>query len=334
MPSIVLLPLVYLWGTELPSHFISLGFGALNLSLFLLMMRAFLRYFKLTIPDNLFLILGVFWAVGTVNFNVSFDGSVWYLSQVMSQTFILSSFLFIFKSKPSYILSGLFFGMAVYTRNTMVFIGLVYLVLIFQINQYNIKKSIQSVLIFAAPFILFSLATLWYNFNRFDNMFDNGLTKHNMGWWFREDYEKYGYFNLHFFPKNFYYEILKPPSLIGKPPFIGFDLEGFGMLWASPLFLLLPLAFTAFSSEKKIRQVAIVSLIAVLPIFMLIMMIMGRGVQFGARYSLDYYILLFFALIYTFSKYNSQKYFKPLVVILTVISITINIVGAYYMAIR
>ncbi|MBK9508567.1 MAG: hypothetical protein IPO04_03390 [Cytophagaceae bacterium] len=186
-------------------------------------------------------------------------------------------------------------------------------------------------------FIAGSLLYLWYNYARFDNAFDNGLAKHNMGWWYRAGYEKYGYFNTHFIPNNLYYEWFRMPDFINKFPFIGFiDLKGFGMFWASSvLVLLVLLVFNFRKSEKTEYKIFnVLNLLNIGIVLTLITMIMGRGVQFGARYSLDYYISIMFLLVFVFQKYQENKIFKATFLILLIISVYINTVGAYYMAIR
>ena len=186
-------------------------------------------------------------------------------------------------------------------------------------------------------FIAGSFLYLWYNYARFDNAFDNGLAKHNMGWWYREGYEKYGYFNTHFIPNNLYYEWFKMPDFINNFPFIGFiDLKGFGMFWASSVLVLLVLLIFNFKKSEKTEYKVFngLNLLNVGIVLTLITMIMGRGVQFGARYSLDYYISIMFLLVFVFHKYQENKIFKATFLILLLISVYINTVGAYYMAIR
>lgn len=335
-PSLFLLPFVYLFGTELPDRLISIFLASVNFSLLLFVLRRLSDTFKYKLSTPSVLLIGIFWSASTVNFNVSFEGSVWYISQVFSLFFQLLSFYFILNNKPKYLLSGLFFMFAVYTRNTMVFSGVLYCFLIYVKDWTNFKYYIFSLFKFSFFFIVGSLINFWYNFIRFGSLLDNGLTKHNMGPWFRKDFEEYGYFNVHFIPYNMYYEWFKAPTFLGHFPFIGFDLKGFGMFWLSPLFVLLFFTYKSFS-EGVYNNIKIFNLLNFFNIGIttfLIFMIMGRGVQFGARYSLDYHISLIFLLAFVFSIFQDKLKFKIVVSALLLIGIYFNTIGAYYMAIR
>ncbi|MCA0365442.1 MAG: glycosyltransferase family 39 protein [Bacteroidetes bacterium] len=336
-PAVILTPFVYLFGINLPDRLISIILSALNFTLIMFVIRRLSDFFGFSLKTWTIILLSVFWSFGTVNFSVGFEGSVWYISQVFSLTFLIASFYFFLAKNPKYLLSGLFFTLAVYTRNTMVFTGLVYLYLIFLQQNTDWKKSIISALKFGSLFIAGSFLYLWYNYARFDNAFDNGLAKHNMGWWYREGYEKYGYFNTHFIPNNLYYEWFKMPDFINNFPFIGFtDLKGFGMFWASSVLVLLVLLVFNFKKSERTEYniFNVLNLLNIGIVLTLITMIMGRGVQFGARYSLDYYISIMFLLVFVFHKYQENKFFKTTFLILLLISVYINTVGAYYMAIR
>ena len=101
---------------------------------------------------------------------------------------------------------------------------------------------------------------------------------------FRGDYERYGFFNVHFIPINLYYQYIAYP----------FPLRADTLMGGS-LFLLSPLFFGVFSAFKKPHSKLLVYalLASILVTNVPIILLMGTGfIQFGPRYTIDFTVPL------------------------------------------
>lgn len=347
VPALVYLPLVAKFGTQTPDELIASIIGTLNIFVFSVFLYFFSRYFQLKMSfwENQFWTL--FWGMGTVHFYMSMNGTVWYIAQLLAQTFLLISFTFLLKnikSKRWLFVSGLCLALACYTRNNLIFaycfaIGF----FISSWSKEDWKVIVIKFSIFISSFVLASLANLYYNFIRFGNAFENGLNYHKMDYGYQINFDQYGYFSWRYIPSNFWIEVLKPPKWISTFPF--FDIEngyGFGLFWVSPLFLFfIPSVFlflnkiiksgygvTQIISNKK--QTALLgNFVALLGISLIIFLVMGPGwKQFASRYSLDYQLFLIIPILFFFEKRKKSTWIKSLAFFLLLISIYMNYFGA------
>lgn len=347
VPAVILAPLVALFGVDLPDRLINAIIGSLNVFLFLLLFRNLRSRYSLDfLSTNVILALGTFWALGTVHFYMSLSGKVWFISQIMAQTFLLAAIgqmLKRNKSNAAYLLAGLWFGLAVYTRNDLVFSGIFMAALIYEDCKGKIfnKTFLIRLSIFGLFFIAFSLLNLEYNYLRFGNAFENGANYHLMADRFKLKFEKWGYLSTHYIPHNVYYEVFKMPELTSSPPFIVMDFDGFGLLWVSPLFLLLfPSFFYLIKKIKNGPELATMAsngslmyaaaLITILPIAFTIFTVMGTGeLQFGARYTLDFHIFLCLLLLPVGAALIRLLWFRVLCAGLIAVSCLINAIGVF-----
>ena len=347
VPAIVLMPVVAIFGVDLPDRLINVLIGCINVFLFLLILKKLRQRYNFTFLNTPTIIaLGTFWGLGTVHFWMSLSGTVWLISQIMAQTFLLAAVYRLLNSDKKitkYLVSGFWFALAVYTRNDLVFSGLFMALLIYEDFQGKIlnKLFLKHLAIFSIFFVILSLLNLEYNYLRFGNPFDNGANYHLMGDIFKEKFEKWGYLSTHYIPHNLYFEVFKMPELSTSPPFIITDFEGFGLLWVSPLFLLLfP---SLYFLQRKLKQteslsgllsngtlMSVAALITIIPIAFTIFTVMGTGeFQFGARYTLDFHIFLCLLLLPVLEVFSKYKWFKFLCLILIGISCCINAIGIF-----
>jgi hypothetical protein len=347
VPAIVLMPLVATLGVDLPDRLINAIIGCINVFLFLIILKKLSRRYNFTFLNTpTILALGVFWAFGTVHFWMSLSGTVWLISQIMSQTFLMAAIcrlLDTHKKTTKYLLAGLWFALAVYTRNDLVFSGIFMAVLIFEDFQGGIlnKDFLSRLGIFSIFFIVFSLLNLEYNYLRFGNPFDNGANYHLMSDIFKEKFEKWGYLSTHYIPRNVYYEVFKMPELTSTFPFIKMDFDGFGFLWVSPLFLLLfpsvYLLLRKFTRQNSISGLITngnlmigAALLTIIPIAFTIFTVMGTGeYQFGARYTLDFHIFMCFVLLPVIGAFYRNRGFRLLCILLISVSCYLNAIGIF-----
>jgi hypothetical protein len=108
-----------------------------------------------------------------------------------------------------------------------------------------------------------------------------GLAWHNMGEFFRADYERYGLFSLHYLPTNLYYQFIAYPLLPGQ-------VHNWKM--GGSLFLMTPVLFGAIGAAWRGRRDLLVwsLLLSCFLLYIPIGLLMGTGyATYGPRYLLD-----------------------------------------------
>jgi hypothetical protein len=340
VPALLYIPLVLIWGTNTPDHLIIAAQGAFNSLLLIILLFRFARRYDLGIGRGEGAALVLFWALGTVHFYLSMRGSVWFYAQVVGQSFLMLSMLFALRpsSTRNIVLSGLFFALAAYTRNDLVFCGfLLAAVYATKDGLPNLRGAARTAIIFLLPFLGLSGLNLAYNRARFHDAFENGIHFHRMSAHFRLDYVKHGFMSLYYYPRNFYYEVFRPMELQMKWRPIAFDPEGFGFLWASPVFLLLVPACYFFvrgilGKDARLAKRDLILMsgagLAVLGVSMVIFSIMGTGwIQFGARYTLDFHLPLILFGLFLYRMWGDKAAFRAAFAGLLALSIFINYLG-------
>ena len=131
---------------------------------------------------------------------------------------------------------------------------------------------------------------------------------------FRADYEKYGYFNLHYVLINLYYQYIFYPLPFRQESAMG-----------GSLFLMSPLFFAAMTALWKPREKMLVWALlgSIFVTNIPILLCMGTGfVQYGPRYTLDFTVplLLLTAL-------GMQRWHPAISALLATISAATYIVG-------
>jgi len=327
VPAFIYMPLVKIWGRNTPDPLINAFLSALNCVLIFLIMSKLLENTKLRAKKTYSLVFAVFWAFGTVQFYMSMPGSVWFIAQTAGQAMLLSSVLCLVHGRTA--LSGFFFALAVFSKNSLLF----YIVFMaaLHIHLNGVKGLKAKAAFFLAPLLVFTFMSLAYNGARFDGqIFENGISFHKMNPAFAEDFKNHGYLSLQYLPHNLWTEVFMPPKLIDTAPFFEFSRYGFGFLWASPLFIL---SFAGLGAGIK-NRLNIAALVSLCLTAGLIFLIMGNGWdQFASRYSLDYQLLLMFLLVPALVKWEKHLIFKAISVFLLFSSIYMNYHGVRYFVI-
>lgn len=342
VPALVYMPLVSVFGNQLPDAFINSLFATLNVWSIMKIISIVNRHYNCSLKTQHVAMLGLFWGLGTVHFYMAREGTVWYVSQIMAQSFLLLAiycFMAIQKKYTRLLIAGFFFACAAYTRNHFV-LTLPFFIAIEWSKEakFNVKKFVFQNWIFILPFLCFSLANAWYNYARFGNYFENGLKYHLMSDFFSNVFKKFGYFSLHYFPHNLYTEVFHWPTLTSVFPFINRDPEGFGFMWGSPFyFLIIPALFLWFKNKNDKHEIARFAMVkgSMLSAFLMaviIFSIMGTGwVQFCARYTLDFQFFLVLILVLMWPFVSKIKLIKPIALILILLSVIIQSIGAQYL---
>lgn len=294
MPSIILIPFVFIWGKNFPQ---------LNLSLASLIITyvgifALTRKFKFSRSDSFW--LANFFVFGTVLYFVGLINISAYIVQAVATAAVVLS-LWEYFTKRRWLLIGTLVAAAIATRMTLLGMTVFYVLEIFRQRQkINLHRAL---VLFLIP-IFFALSMLGlYNYKRFHSPFETGynmnvsaLNKNYYNW-------NAGFFSPIHIPANLYVLLIKTPEPVRNPnvefvlQFPYLKADGFGMaIWfTSPLFI-----YLLRSSKKPYTKSALIA-IAFLVLPSLLYWGIGAA-QFGYRYSLDFLPLLFLILLSAFSK--------------------------------
>lgn len=315
LPAILLLPFVAIFGINFSDIVFTAFIAAINVGLVSHLLNTAKQKKLFEISRFQHALLTIFFAFGTVHFTLAPYGRVWSLGQEVA--FLFSIVVYIsaisFSEWRAFLLTGLALAAAMMTRNHMFLVGIWPAYHLISRHKNN-KKLLLYMLIGIAPLFFAGGLLAAYNWARFNGITDLGLASHQMAPFFLKDYEKYGYFNIHYIPINFYYQYIYYPFPIRSDLFMG-----------GSLFLLSPVFIGAISLFFK-KKADISSIFFVLTIFAVsipIFLLMGTGwVTFGPRYTLDFAVPLMILTAEGISYWS-----KRTLSILTFVSITHYLIG-------
>lgn len=321
LPSIILMPIVFIFDPQISDILYTAVLGALDVMFLYLLMKEFCRYQRLKIPEKNLIFLIILYALGGVHFYLSVLGTMWFTSQIVSVAAFNLSLLFLFRTlnkKNNYTslyLSLIFLGLSILGRYTFIFSFPFFLYMIYRLKMDD--RVIKWLSLIFIPLTIITLA--YYNYLRFGSVFESGLRYMQLHSRYISDLLNYGYFNLHFVLYNLYFLIFNT-----KIP----DSEGTSIFITSPLFILLIVSLFKkhfFTVKNKFISSSII--ITVVLILFPALVFNGTGwFQWGYRYALDIYPLLFLLLLIIINKYSNK-----VILTLVTLSILINLYGTLWM---
>lgn len=291
LPSVILMPAVAIFGKNFPQMTLSIAslvvtFGAI----FLLIARL-----KFNLADTFW--LANFFVFGTVLYFVGLINVSAYVVQAVGMAFVVLSLLEYFSTRRWFII-GIMIAAAGATRVSLFALSVFYLLELIRLRpQVDFKKSGALLMI---P-IVFSLLVLGaYNWRRFSSVFDTGYSRNvSIPKGYPNTVE--GFVSIKHIPANLYLFLFAAPEPVKKDkveyvvkfPFLRVNGQGLAIWFTSPLFVYL------LMSRRRAYTIS-----AILGIFVLALpslLYFGLGVdQFGYRYALDFYPLLFLILLSAF----------------------------------
>jgi hypothetical protein len=287
LPAWLLLPWVALQGA---AHVNTVAFaaalGAANVSgAFLLLQTLAQRgWTQLKLPDNLW--LTALWGIGSVHWYMSTLGSVWFVSQICTVTFVLLAVVLAAKTGSPW-LSGTALALAAWGRPTIVLsyplllaIGLEHLGAARSGRDW--RAGLKWGLAALVPLGISGLALLGYNFIRFNNPLDFGYLTENVAPELAGDLHRYGQFSLHYVPHNFWAMLLAGPEFDPLTRQIAPSLDGMSLLLTTPA-----LVYVAAAAKRSPLVIGSWCAVGLLLIPLLTYYNTGWW-QFGYRFSLDF----------------------------------------------
>ena len=112
-PAFLLMPLVFIWGTEINQALFCQFFGALNVTLTWILLK------RLKMPPTVTLFLTILFGFGTVHFYSAVIGTTWYLAHVIAVFFLLLALVETFGKKRFFFI-GFLLGLAALSRETAI----------------------------------------------------------------------------------------------------------------------------------------------------------------------------------------------------------------------
>ncbi len=218
----------------------------------------------------------------------------------------------------SFALAGVCMACALATRNHLIFAGIWpawYLLKKHWTGNYG--STVAYAVIGACPVLISGALLAYYNVARFGNPLEVGISYHMMGSVFWGEYAKYGAFNLHYVPRNVFYQYIYYPFFYNAQTFF----QGGSLFLLSPIFLAVFQAAWIHRTATSIRLLLLTIFLVDIPILLL----MGTGwVQFGPRYTLDFTVpLLLLAAI------GVQYWHRNTMMLLFAVSCTHYLIGFF-----
>lgn len=333
-PVLFILPFYLLSKGGVGDIFYTLFAGIGNVFLFYLIIDEFKSYFKLKFSKFVELFIILAFSFCSPNFYLSLGGRIWATEQIISTFYILVSLLFYLKYLNSQLLrirfifiSVLFFNLAWFSRATMIFYGLLFLYVILILFKIQNKKLFKNVIfIIISTTVIFTAVFFGYNFLRFDNPLETGLTYHNGNPRYAQSLSGKKIFSFSYIPFNFQHYFLKPAYISLEKPYSIIDLEGNSVFSVYPMFLLFLFLFRKkYLQDKKIKKFLYFSFLVIFMNTVLLMMYFATGwTQVGSRYVFD-----IIPLVSLGSLLVAQDVPKPILFLLLINAAFINIVGAF-----
>ncbi len=334
LPALVMLPIAYLIGVEeINPSLLSIVYSAINGVLVFLILRQLAQRKWLELSWN-----GIFWLMvvflfGTPHLWVGISGRGWYVSQVLTVLCLSLAAYATLRDWPAWVV-GAFLGLAMLSRPNSLMTWPLFFAIAMQMLRENQGKATWKQAFFwslksAIPVALAVLTLMTYNYLRFGDIRDFGYTTVNAGPDIVANVKSYGLFSFHFVPYNLYVMFLKLPQIHWGVPW---PVQPKGALWpldptttGMSIFATTPVFFYLF--RRYSRQWWILGAWAAIfcNLIMLSLYSNTGSAQFGYRYVLDFITPLILMLAIGVGKRVPWHF-----IVVTLLSIIINIYGAYW----
>ena len=297
-PSPVLLIGMFKMLTIESDRLYTLIIGVLNIIVYCFLLEEINKYFKLKLTNFSKYSLVIFFGLLTPNYYLSLSGRIWHTNQIVSIFYLLAGLLLLFmylnKKRVIYFIAAvILFNLAWLARITLIsYLLLIIYIVLFRhsevkrnnVPDYRISIIINFTIITTVSILLF----FTYNFFRFGNIFETGVSHQMANQRYRIQQLEGNMFSIKYVNNNIKYYFINLPTIQLKYPFIKIDPEGNSIFFTSPFFILL--IFNIKSLLSKIKQLPILKpfilVIIINTLFLMLFFATGYA-QWGSRYYLD-----------------------------------------------
>ena len=287
LPALLLLPAVFVNGTpHVNTVLLGIIMGSINIVLvFLILQSLTVRgWTQLRSADNIWLV--VLFSVGSVHWYMSTLGSVWFVSQICTLTFILLAVLCSIVS-GSPLITGIALALAILGRPHIILSYPLLLAIGIQdlrekMGKNHLREFKWGIIAFV-PIVVSCIILLQYNYIRFENAFDFGYMSENVeDNLLSRDLLVYGQFNLYYVPHNVWAMLLAGPNWDNEFHMIVPNGEGMSLLITTP-------ALIYILNARKRSLFVIGTWISLGLLLIPLLCYYNTGAQqFGYRFSLDF----------------------------------------------
>lgn len=200
-------------------------------------------------------------------------------------------FLEYFEKKRLWLI-GLLFGLILATRFTAG-LGIIFFILMVLYGAMPIREKVKKLSQLLAPFVIFALLLALYNWLRFGDILETGYAFQSLPYQFQADIRDQGLYGWNHFLRNAYHMFFGLPLEIGRSyvPLFWNNPHGVSIFLTS-MYLLYFFKFKKYEREEKF--LILTSAIIALP---LLLSWSSGFYQIGYRFALDFFPLIFFALL-------------------------------------
>ena len=295
LPALLMLPFVYAGGREaIDAVAMSIVLGSASVACVWAVLRVFAqrRWIELNASGRAAIV--AFFALGTVHWYVAVTGSVWFLSQVSTVTFLaLATWLAAASGNP--LLSGSALALAMLARpNVLLGWPLLAGIAAMRVSgpidsdATNPRSTIQAAksmrrwsLLSLIPPVIALAVLLAYNQARFDHPLDFGYTRQQVETSLMEPLHAHGQFSIDHVPRNLWYLLVEWPRPSRRDPRVLPSQAGMSALLTSPALLWL------LTLRRRDPLVIGSSAAGLLTLASLLCYYNTGWVQFGYRFLLD-----------------------------------------------
>ncbi len=242
--------------------------------------------------------------------NLAFAGA-WHIALGFAVVGQLAAIYFIL-IEPRPLLAGLFFALAFGNRTEIILLTPIFVYLI-----YRTAGSRRAIAGFIAAPVALGLATLLYNYARFDSAFDFGYAR--IPGVLEEPWYRHGIFSIHAIPGNVKAMLFEPWQRVDHYPYLVPTGFGGSIFLSSPYLIYL---FKPGTRDKGLKALSWCAIAILMPV----LWCHGNpgGWQFSYRYSMELIPWIFLILLE-----NGSSKISATEKILLIASIAINAYGTY-----
>lgn len=281
LPAVVLLPIVAIFGKAGTAEAVCRLLCVVAILLFdATLRRAWPRIHGASIATSDRMLFTAGFAFGTALWDSAARAGDWHLAHVCAVVLMLFA-VFEFFGKRRAWLMGLAWGAAMLARPTVAFSGLFFLFVIWR--KRNIRQLLQLVAGPVCAVLLFSA----YNAARFGTPVDFHYDQMTYIGEAQMLMQRFGQFNLSFWPRNFFWFFLAPPTTSASDafPWIVYDPYGMSVFLTSPFIVYGIIGIFRNGRDRIARPAAIATALCLC----VLLAYFNTGFwQFGHRFGLDY----------------------------------------------
>jgi hypothetical protein len=286
IPAVVMMPLAYLvGGVKINTSDFSIVFSAINAVLVFLILEQMVKYKWIRLSSIGLAFFIVLFAFGTPHLWVGIRGRAWFVSQIITVTFLALALFAALKPWSPWLV-GIGIGLAIGARPNAImswpFVFAITMQILKERNgSINFKQMLGWSVKSAIPIGMAVAGLLLYNYARFQDFFDFGYITISGDPIITSNAQAYGLFSPHYIPANLMAMFLNLPAIRpGSEWPILPSTVGTSMFLVTP-----PLLYLFHRYERKWWIIG--AWVSVFMNFILVMYHNTGAHQFGYRYILD-----------------------------------------------